>query len=340
MFGWIEVCLLSAAATLLVCAFLPPLRTYRSLFLGGFVPMLSTALFRGRDDLVGRYLPTIASGTVRLPVEAFGVAWWILGAWLVRSVLTLVLRRTFFPNDNQPHARRLFADLATGLVYVVAFIGIMDTVLKQPVSTVLATSGVLAIVLGLALQNSLGDVFSGLSINIEQPFGAGDWITLQGGIEGQVIEINWRATRIKTATNDIVVIPNSVIAKAMVTNHRRLYDPYLCLVHLKIDGAVPPGEVIAALQSAAAAAAGISPGYAPVAFASGFVEAMIGYDLYFGVSDFARVANVQSDVVTRVAEACAKKHMRIGTSVIDIRVATGGEEATATLPVLPASMPR
>jgi small-conductance mechanosensitive channel len=123
------------------------------------------------------------------------IAWWILSAWLIKSLLALILRRTFFPNDYRPHARRLFADLATGLVYVVAFVGIMDTVLKQPISALLATSGVLAIVQGLALQNTLADVFSGLAINIERPFGAGDWITLNDGVEGQIFEINWRATR-------------------------------------------------------------------------------------------------------------------------------------------------
>jgi len=60
------------------------------------------------------------------------------------------------------------------LVYVVALVGIMDTVFKQSVSAVLATSGVLAVVLGLALQNTLADVFSGLALNIERPFSAGD----------------------------------------------------------------------------------------------------------------------------------------------------------------------
>jgi small-conductance mechanosensitive channel len=109
----------------------------------------------------------------------------------------------------------------SGLAYVIAFVGIMDTVLKQPISTVLATSGVLAIVLGLALQNTLADVFAGLAINVERPFGAGDWITVNTLAEGQVIEINWRATRIKTTANDIIVMPNSVIAKAVLTNHRR-----------------------------------------------------------------------------------------------------------------------
>jgi small-conductance mechanosensitive channel len=79
-----------------------------------------------------------------------------------------------------------------------AFVGIVDTVFQQPISAFLATSGVMAIVLGLALQNTLADVFSGLAINIERPYMAGDWISVTDRVSGQVIEVNWRATRIRT----------------------------------------------------------------------------------------------------------------------------------------------
>ena len=177
LIGWTETVILIGAAALFVCGLTRLLRLYRSLLWGTSVLMLITALFPRQGNPLG--IP-------RLPIELFGVAWWILGAWLVNGVLNLILRRTLFPVDNEPHARRLFADLASVLVYLVALVGIVDTVLKQPISTVLATSGVLAIILGLALQNTLSDVFSGLAINIERPFGAGDWITVTNDVEGQV----------------------------------------------------------------------------------------------------------------------------------------------------------
>jgi hypothetical protein len=78
-------------------------------------------------------------------------------------------------------------------------------------------------------QTTLADVFSDLAINIEHPFAAGDWITMNDNVEGQIIEIDWRATRIRTFANDMVVIPNSVIAKAIVTNHRKLNEPYVSI---------------------------------------------------------------------------------------------------------------
>jgi hypothetical protein len=97
----------------------------------------------------------------------------------------------------------------------------------QPIEGLLATSGIVALVLGLALQSTLADLFSGIALDIEDPFGAGDRITVDGGNEGQVIEINWRATRIRNRSGDTTVIPNSQIAKstpscsAPVRHHRR-----------------------------------------------------------------------------------------------------------------------
>jgi len=318
--GLIEIALFAVAAALLICAWIPRFRAYRALFLGAFVLILSTALFR-RRDAVNSLGPTVMATRVGLPVELFGIAWWILGAWLVRRLLTLVLRRTLFPNDNQPHARRLFADLASVLVYVVAFVGIMDTVLREPVSTVLATSGVLAIVLGLALQNTLADVFSGLAINIEQPFGAGDWITLADHVEGQVIEINWRATRMRTEANDLVVIPNSLIAKAIVTNHRRLNAARLCTLRLKIDQAISPRHIIELLQAATAGCPGVARGTTPTVSACAFVEALIAYEIYYGVDDFESAADIQSALIQRVTQGLHVAGISIGSAIIDIRLA-------------------
>jgi CRP-like cAMP-binding protein len=82
----------------------------------------------------------------------------------------------------------------------------------------LATSGVVAIVLGLALQSSLNDVFSGLVLSLSHPYKAGDWIKIDGGTEGRIVELNWRATHILTERQDLAIVPNSTIAKSKIVN--------------------------------------------------------------------------------------------------------------------------
>ncbi len=75
-----------------------------------------------------------------------------------------------------------------------------------------------AIVVGLALQDTLGNAFAGLAIQVEKPFRVGHWI-LTAGYEGRVVEVTWRATKIRTKLGNLVMLPNSVVAKEAINNY-------------------------------------------------------------------------------------------------------------------------
>jgi hypothetical protein len=107
MFGLVEICILATAAVLLLLRALPYFRPYRPLFGGGGVLALITALFPRTSNPLGQFLFGTTGEGLRLPRELFGIVWWILGAWLFKNLLDLVLRRTFFPDNDEPHARRL-----------------------------------------------------------------------------------------------------------------------------------------------------------------------------------------------------------------------------------------
>jgi small-conductance mechanosensitive channel len=338
MDDWLVPVLLAVAAAMLVCGFVRRLRPFRALLWVGALLILVAAVYPRRGNALGERLFGGLFVGERVPSEIIGVLWWMLGAWLLKSLLDIVLRRTIFPNDNQPHARRLFADLASGLIYVVAFVGIMDTVLKQPISAVLATSGVLAVVLALALQNTLGDVFSGLAINIERPFGAGDWITMNDTVEGQIIEIDWRATRIRAWSNDMIVIPNSVVAKAIVTNHRGRHDPHICTLRVAVDSSVPPARVIAALLAAADSLTGRPAAPAPQAYASGFDGNLVAYELNVPIPSYERLKGVRSAAVVAIAAALERGGIAIGTLATDVRAAGIATTAVAEPVVRPPAI--
>ena len=320
MLSGVETTLLVMAAVPLALSLAPRLRPWRTLLWAGSALALITAFFPRPGSTLGSHLLGDAASGHGLPAAPFIIAWWILGAWLLNSVLDRVLRRTLFPQDDQPHARRLFADLAAGLIYVVAFAGIMDTVFQQPISTVLATSGLLAIVLGLAMQNTLADVFSGLALNIERPFGAGDWITVGADVEGQVVEINWRATRLKTALNDLVVIPNSVVAKATVKNHRRLNAPHVCTIGFNVSQRIPPARVVEAVLTAVVRAPGMARDFVPFINACRFDDAFIGYELLFGIDDFTLTATIQSPVITCISAGLSAQGIVTGRPVTEVHV--------------------
>lgn len=146
-------------------------------------------------------------------LRALAVMWWLVSARLIATLTTLGLGR-----DARSRQARLFSDLLAGAIYLTGTLIILNSVLDLPVKGLLATSGVIAIVLGLALQNTLADVFSGIAVGLEQPFHVGDRITIADQAEGIVVEVNWRSIRIQTDGEDVATIPNSIVARSQIIN--------------------------------------------------------------------------------------------------------------------------
>ena len=140
--------------------------------------------------------------------------WWALAARELISFLAMSRALRAIAVNNE-----LLFDILTACIYVSSALAMMGFVFGLPLQGLLATSGIVAIVLGLALQSTLSDVFSGISLSIENSYQLGDEILLEGGVEGEVVAMNWRSTRLKNSANDMVIVPNSAIAKLRIQNH-------------------------------------------------------------------------------------------------------------------------
>jgi len=108
-----------------------------------------------------------------------------------------------------------------GFILAVLYLALLFAVLKQllgiNITPFLATSAILTMILGLALQGVLSNILSGMTLNFTKSFTRGDWIKVRE-VEGVVLETNWRETRILDRASNIVVIPNNVVSGEMVTN--------------------------------------------------------------------------------------------------------------------------
>jgi small-conductance mechanosensitive channel len=176
--------------------------------------------------------------------SAFKIVWWLAASWLLAGIV-----RTILVFKRRPVETRFLQDLCSGLIYGSAIMGIIANVFDMAISGLLAASGVIAIVLGLALQSTLSDVFSGVVLNITKPYHPGDWVILDG-LEGRVIETNWRATQILTDTNDVAFVPNSIIAKSKLLNASRPSGSHGLKVVVRLDPAVAPSGAVAVLETA------------------------------------------------------------------------------------------
>ncbi|MDQ3369211.1 MAG: mechanosensitive ion channel family protein [Myxococcota bacterium] len=145
---------------------------------------------------------------------------------------------------------RILIDLITAVGVLVVFI----TVGKRAgfsVAGLITTSAVLTAVIGFSLQDTLGNVMGGLSVQLDKSLQVGDWVSLAGGPTGKVTEIRWRYTAIETRTWDTVIIPNGTLVKSQITIlGRRLGAPQQTRrsIDFFVDFRTPPTEVIAAVE--------------------------------------------------------------------------------------------
>ena len=147
----------------------------------------------------------------------------------------------------------IFVDLGRLILILIGIALLLSWVWGANLGGLIAAVGVTSIVIGLAVQNAVGPVISGLLLLFEQPFRIGDWLDTKFG-RGRVVEVNWRAVHIDTE-NGVQVVPNASLAGDAFTNLSRTVAPYFkAKATFSFAAEDPPGVVRAALLSIAAGA--------------------------------------------------------------------------------------
>jgi small-conductance mechanosensitive channel/CRP-like cAMP-binding protein len=226
----------------------------------------------------------------RVVTVVLEIAWWLWAAWLVVGILRRVL--VF---EQRPRESKLLQDLVAGLAYLAAIFAIIAYVFNLPVQGLLATSGVIAIILGLALQSTLGDVFSGLVLSLSRPYRPDDWIRLDGDTEGRVLELNWRATLILTSQHDLAIVPNSVIAKSKVVNVSAPSGLHGMSLAVRLDPGIAPAIAMRVLRYALLNTRRILPEPEPSILVKSMSAVAVEYELFFFVEDLNATSATQNE---------------------------------------------
>ena len=163
----------------------------------------------------------------------------------------------------------------------------------------LTTSAVSAVVIGFALQDTLGNAFAGLAIQSEKPFHVGHWIRV-GDFEGRVAEVTWRATKLRTKSGNFVVVPNNIVSKEAITN----YSEPAAITRIEVEvGASylsPPNLVKAAIHEAISNAPRALSTPAPDVVLGGFDSSAITYRARFWIEDYERDEAARDQVRTAI----------------------------------------
>ena len=219
---------------------------------------------------------------------------WLLCAFLLNQALELFVWEGTFLRKYKTTPPGLLVGLVSGGVYLVAAYGILTFTFERPMTGLIVSSGIVAGVLGLAMQNPLSDLVAGVAIGIERPFKIGDWLELDDGTLGEVVDINWRATHIQSLHSSLYILPNARISNARVHNYNRPDKRYGYWFYVHVPSTVPPVLVRRVLLQAAVESEKVLDEPAPairVSEASGSFKYMVfvhfeSYPSYFvGMDD-------------------------------------------------------
>lgn len=273
--AWVNYMLGISLAAILLLPFLGRTRFFQPYYRMIWVLQLLSAfalLLSAEYALVNRLGGTYYIEPVIL---TFNILWWLIPAYLL---VVGVRRFIWTPLEEQTgrHVPHIIRNAVSILIYLLAFFGIVAFVFEQRLTSLLATSGVIAMIIGLAIQINISNIFSGIAINVERPFRVGDWVRIGAYKEGQVIDINWRSTRIRTRDDTVLCVPNSQASESPIENFSYPDDGYWMYFTIHLDPAEPPAKVKKILLDAALSAEGIEKDPAPSTRFLGLVAGITG----------------------------------------------------------------
>ncbi|MGH8011413.1 MAG: cyclic nucleotide-binding domain-containing protein [Candidatus Binataceae bacterium] len=268
------------------------------------------------------------------PTEAGALGWakWSGGVALVfvfcGLLLVLVDAADAVARRSRSHSSTILKDLLKILLCLVVVLAVLRADFKIDVTALVAIPAVASVVLGFALQETLGNIFSGLTLQLDKPFVPGDWVR-SGTHIGRVQGIGWRSTAIITRNNEKLEIPNAMIAKDVLINYSNGVVADERFIGVTYDA--PPNYVREAVLDTLRDISSVLQSPAPEIFTEDYGESSIRYRIKYWLSDYADAERVRDIVSTGLWYALKRKSIEIPYPIRTLRMqseaATGAVEA-------------
>jgi len=235
----------------------------------------------------------------------------IVFANLISKLVRYYIEKAEFPLQSTG----LTNTVIKGVVLTIGALILLSS-LDISITPFITALGVGGLAVALALQDTLSNLFAGVHIIVEQPVRVGDFVRLDSGEEGYVLDVGWRTTRLRMITNSVIIIPNSKLAKATITNY--CYPEKSMGLHIPIgvSYASDPEKVEKMLTKEVTKAAGVVPGLlkepAPyVRFMPGFGDSSLDFTIICQVEQYFDQYLVQHELRKKIFARFRKEGIEI-----------------------------
>jgi len=199
------------------------------------------------------------------------------------------------PRDGDRRAvPRLLLALPRLLLFLFTGWFLIAGVWSVDLSAALTALGVTSLVVSFALQDTLSGIASGFLLLTDQPFQAGDWIRT-GDLEGRVVDVNWRSSRIHDRNGDLHIVPNSQLANAVIVNYDQPTRIHRVVVSVQVAYSNAPTRAKEMLLSAARATPDVLEDPPPAVRVVQIDDPLMGYEVHLWIDDYSIAPRVRSD---------------------------------------------
>ena len=201
-------------------------------------------------------------------------------------------------------------DFALAIMYVIVAMIVLKHKTNVNLGSLLTTSAILTAVIGFAMQDTLGNLFSGLALQLEHPYQIGDWIGFEG-IVGKVEGITWKSTKILTGSEELIFVPNNTIAKSMLKNYSRPTIRHQAFIEVGASYEAPPHKVKEAILSIVKSHPKVLAEPKPEVRVIKYDNSSINYKAVFSTEDFAAEERTKSEILNGIWYKFGRENVKI-----------------------------
>jgi small-conductance mechanosensitive channel len=249
-------------------------------------------------------------------VGAFTV---IFGGVFVISLVDRYVWDIYFKQWHNIDVPKFLPEVVRLAILILAVFLALEFFYGQTVKGLLIAPGIAAVVIGFAMQDSLGNIISGIALQTGKPYAHGDWLLVDGRY-AEVIEVNWRATRLRTHDDVVIEIPHRQMASQTIVNLNRPTRRHAVRVSVGIDYSAPPSRVRDVLLHATSNARGVSPEPKPKVYLKNFGDSSVEYEIKFWIDDHLYYNDVCDSVRTNVWYSLQRHGIKIPYPIRTVQI--------------------
>jgi small-conductance mechanosensitive channel/CRP-like cAMP-binding protein len=223
----------------------------------------------------------------------------IFGSVFLIALVDRYLWDFYFKQQHNVEVPKFLVEVLRLVILLLAFFLVLRFGYHYTVNGLLIAPGILVVIVGFAMQDSVGNIISGLTLQVGKPFKHGDWLLIDGKY-GEVIEVNWRATRLRTMDEITIEIPHRQMAAQNIVNLNRPARRHAMRLSIGVEYSAPPTRVKDVLLHATNNARGILPEPKPKVYLKNFGDSSIEYEIKFFLEDHSAYFEACDSIRTNI----------------------------------------